>query len=214
VARLKGVDLRAVGSGNIGATNVGRALGRRWGVLVYLLDAAKGALPVLLAGWLAGTLGASATVMDARALWWWLAVAVCAVLGHMFTPLAGFRGGKGVATGSGALMAIYPVLTLPVLVAVAAWGATLACTRIMSISGMVAGVAVPVALVVATLAGRAPGTPPGIALGHVLPALVVTAGVAVLVIWGHRSNLARLRAGTEPRIGAGRPAALSAPKAR
>lgn len=214
VARMKGVDLRAIGSGNIGATNVGRALGRRWGVLVYVLDAGKGALPVLVAGEMARALGAPAAELAPTVLWWWLAVAVCAVLGHMFTPLAGFRGGKGVATGSGALMAIYPVLTVPVLVAVLAWATTLALTRIMSVAGMVAGVTVPAALVVATLIGRAPGATPLQAIGHVTPALIVSAIVAALVIWKHRSNLARIRAGTEPRVGVGGRGAVSAPKAR
>lgn len=203
-ARAKGVDLRAIGSGNIGATNVGRSLGRHWGVLVYFLDASKGAIPVLVAGAMAGFIGVPPTELPPGALWWWLAVAACAVLGHMYTPFAGLRGGKGVATGSGALVAIYPVLTLPVIVAVLAWATTLAITRMMSAGGMIAGVMVPLALVVFTLLGRATGTSAGDALTPVVPALVVTGSIAVLVIWRHRSNLSRIRAGTEPRVAMGR----------
>ncbi|MFO0784102.1 MAG: glycerol-3-phosphate 1-O-acyltransferase PlsY [Phycisphaerales bacterium] len=203
LARAKGVDLRATGSGNIGATNVGRALGRKWGVVVYFLDAAKGALPVLLAGWLSGALGANPAHLPASTQWWWLAVAICAVLGHMYTPLAGFRGGKGVATGSGALMAIYPVLTLPVLVAVAMWMVCLLALRIMSVAGMAAGVTVPAALVTMAVLHRPPGSPPMDALQPIVPSLVVSVLVAVLVIWKHRSNIARIRAGTEPRVSLG-----------
>lgn len=212
IARAKGVDLRSIGSGNIGATNVGRSLGRSWGLLVYLLDAGKGALPVLVAGSMACIVGVRPALLPEGALWWWLAVAVSAVLGHMYTPLAGFRGGKGVATGSGALMAIYPVLTVPVLVAVLAWGITLATTRIMSVSGMVAGVTVPIALVVAATLGRPEGASLQSALQPVVPALVVSAIVAAMVIWKHRSNIARIRAGTEPRVLQRRP--VSGPTAR
>ncbi len=177
------MDLRATGSGNIGATNVGRALGRKWGVAVYFLDAAKGALPVLLAGWLSGALGANPAHLSASTQWWWLAVAICAVLGHMYTPLAGFRGGKGVATGSGALMAIYPVLTLPVLVAVAMWMVCLVALRIMSVAGMAAGVTVPAALVTMAVLHRPAGSPSMDALQPIVPSLVVSVLVAVLVMW-------------------------------
>jgi glycerol-3-phosphate acyltransferase PlsY len=202
VARLKGVDLRKVGSGNMGATNVGRALGRKWGILVYLLDAAKGAAPVLWAGQQAGTLGLQPESIAGGDLWRWLGVAVCAVLGHMFSPWVGFRGGKGVATGSGALLAVYPVLTAPVLVAIGLWGSVLAVTRIMSIASMVAAVSIPLTVIAFALLRTGDGTPDGnMPLQHALPAVIVTAAVALLVVWAHRANIARLRAGTESRLG-------------
>lgn len=210
-AKAKGVDLRAVGSGNIGASNVGRSMGRRWGVLVYVLDAAKGALPVLAAGWVMGTLGVAPERLHAGALWWWLAVAIMAVLGHMYSPLAGFRGGKGVATGSGALMAMWPVLTLPVLVGVVGWTLALVVARMMSVAGMVAGITIPIALVAMALARAPQGATPAEALRPVLPALIATIGIAALVIWRHRSNLARIRAGTEPRVNIVRREATPAP---
>jgi glycerol-3-phosphate acyltransferase PlsY len=206
--------LRATGSGNIGATNVGRSLGRSWGVLVYVLDASKGAIPVLVTGQMAGIVGVAPTALPAGALWWWLAVAASAVLGHMYTPFAGMRGGKGVATGSGALAAIYPVLTIPVIVAVVAWATALAITRMMSVGGMIAGVTVPVALVTCTLLARSEGTLIWESLEPVVPALVVSITIAVLVIWRHRSNLSRIRAGTEPRVSTGRAPSASGSKAR
>ncbi len=206
VARLKGVDLRKVGSGNMGATNVGRALGRKWGILVYVLDAAKGAAPVLWAGHQAGALGLQPESIAAGDLWRWMGIAVCAVLGHMFSPWVGFRGGKGVATGSGALLAVYPVLTGPVLVAIGLWGCVLASTRIMSIASMVAAVSIPLTVAAFALLRTGDGTPDGnMPLQHAMPAVIVTAAVALLVVWAHRANIARLRAGTESRLGAKKP---------
>ena len=202
IARAKGIDLRAVGSGNIGATNVGRALGRGWGIAVYFLDAAKGAAPVLVAGHRAGLLGENPNLLPADQLWWWLAVAVCAVLGHMFSPFVGFRGGKGVATGSGALLAVYPLLTLPLLVAIGAWAAMLAATRIMSLASMVAAATIPIATCAFALIRTGEGTPDGATpLAHAMPGVIVTTVVALLVIWKHRGNIQRLRAGTESRLG-------------
>lgn len=202
VARLRGVDLRKVGSGNIGATNVSRALGWKWGVLVYVLDAAKGAAPVLAAGAWAGTLGRDPSQVARADMWWWLMLPIAAVLGHMFSPFVGFRGGKGVATGSGALLAVYPVLTGPLLIAIGLWAVLLAATRYMSVASIAAAAAIPLA--VAAIAGlrTGEGTPDGeLPLAHAVPALVVTGAVAVLVIAKHRGNIERLLAGTEHRLG-------------
>lgn len=202
VARLRGVDLRKVGSGNIGATNVSRALGWKWGVLVYVLDAAKGAAPVLAAGAWAGTLGRDPSQVARADMWWWLMLPIAAVLGHMFSPFVGFRGGKGVATGSGAMLAVYPVLTGPLLIAIGLWAVLLAATRYMSVASIAAAATIPLA--VAAIAGlrTGEGTPDGeLPLAHAVPALVVTGAVAVLVIAKHRGNIERLLAGTEHRLG-------------
>lgn len=202
VARLRGVDLRKVGSGNIGATNVSRALGWRWGVLVYVLDAAKGAAPVLAAGAWAGTLGRDPAQVARADMWWWLMMPIAAVLGHMFSPFVGFKGGKGVATGSGAMLAVYPVLTAPLLIAIGLWAVLLAATRYMSVASIAAAASIPLA--VAAIAGlrTGEGTPDGeLPLAHAVPALVVTGAVAALVIAKHRGNIERLLAGTELRLG-------------
>ena len=205
VARSKGVDLRKVGSGNIGASNVGRALGRRWGVLVYVLDAGKGALPVLAAGRMMGTLGRLPEDIAPADLWWWLLLPIAAVLGHMFSPFVGFRGGKGVATGSGAMLAIYPVLTGPLLVAIGVWAVVLAATRMISVASVIAAATIPATVAAAALLRTGDGTPDGkLPLQHALPAVAVTGAVAVLVIWKHRSNMQRVLAGTESRVGSGK----------
>ena len=115
IARARGIDIRAHGSGNIGATNVGRVLGRTWGVAVFALDVCKGLAPVLVAGAALGTLGHIAA--PARDAWLVLATAAAAILGHVFCPWLRFKGGKGVATSLGALAGVFPVLTIAVALA-------------------------------------------------------------------------------------------------
>jgi glycerol-3-phosphate acyltransferase PlsY len=202
VARAHGVDLRTVGSGNIGATNVGRALGRGWGILVYVLDAAKGAIPVLLAGSMANILGKQPEAMVPGDLWGWLMLPVAAVLGHMFSPWMGFKGGKGVATGSGAMLAVWPVLTGPVVVAIGLWALVLAVTRMVSVASVVAAIAIPMTVAFSSISRTGDGTPDGsMPLEHAVPAIVVTGAVAALVVWKHRGNMQRVLAGTESKVG-------------
>jgi len=197
VARAHGVDLRTVGSGNIGATNVGRALGRGWGILVYVLDAAKGAIPVLLAGSMANILGKQPEDMASGELWGWLTLPVAAVLGHMFSPWMGFKGGKGVATGSGAMLAVWPVL-----VAIGLWALVLAVTRMVSVASVVAAIAIPMTVAFSSISRTGDGTPDGsMPLEHAVPAIVVTGAVAALVVWKHRGNMQRVLAGTESKVG-------------
>ena len=190
IARSKGVDIRAVGSGNPGATNVGRVLGKRFGIACFFLDACKGAVPVLLAGWLAGVLGSGAAEMNAAAAWGWLLVAISAILGHCFSPLLGFRGGKGVATGFGAVVSMWPVLTIPALVGFAIWAGVLLVTRTMSLASLAGAIVLPVMVFVMAVL---PGTPSASLAGSI-PFLVVTLAVAGLIVFRHRSNLAGLRA--------------------
>jgi len=202
VARLRGIDLRTVGSGNIGATNVGRALGWKWGVLVYVLDAIKGAAPVLVAGAMAGILGKPADEVAPADMWWWLLMPIASVLGHMFSPFVGFKGGKGVATGSGAMLAVWPTLTGPLLVAIGLWAVLLAATRYMSVASMAAAISIPLTVAAAAAIRTGDGTPDGeLPIRHALPAIIVTGGVALLVVWKHRPNIERLLSGKENRLG-------------
>jgi glycerol-3-phosphate acyltransferase PlsY len=201
LARSRGVDLGAVGSKNYGATNLGRTLGRSWGILCFVVDALKGALPVLAAGWLLGALGAPAGGISTATAWCWLATALAAILGHTLSPWIGFKGGKGVATGFGALAAMWPVLTLPAGLAILLWAAILAVSRIMSLASMVAAISIPCSVLVAALAAN------GLAgVRAAVPFLVATGVIAAFVVWKHRANIARMRAGTEPKVGAKKPA--------
>ena len=188
VARLNGVDIRAHGSGNPGATNVARVLGKSWGALVLLLDVAKGWLPVQLLTAGAGlTLPQLAVDSDGATL-----VLMAAVLGHIFPVSAGFRGGKGVATLLGGCLAFDPLLAL---VGVLAHMLTKYCLGFVSLASLVLVWALPAAQVLASWwmggADHA-GSPTSGGAG-------VMALLALLVTWRHRDNLARIRAGTEDR---------------
>ena len=172
LVRAQGIDLRTIGSGNIGATNVWRATGRTIALVVLVLDAGKGALAVLLA---------RVVIDEPYAL---AACAVAVVAGHVWPVWAGFHGGKGVATVAGAFALIEP---MAVVWCVMAFGCFVAMTRYVSVGSLAAATVLPMAT---RLAGGG--------WSVTLSACLTTA----LVVWRHRSNIARLRRGTEPRVGA------------
>jgi glycerol-3-phosphate acyltransferase PlsY len=184
---MRGVDVRTLGSKNLGATNVYRSLGPAVGVPVLLLDVAKGALPT----WLVPGLGACAAFPGGLE-WCRLSVAAAAVLGHMFTVFAGFRGGKGVATSAGVLLALSPMAFAAVLVV---FVATVAVTRYISVGSMLGAVAFAIALGL-THAG-----------GFRSPTFVFGALLAAAVIFRHKDNIARLARGEERRFSFKRSAA-------
>lgn len=202
VGKAKGVDVRAAGSGNIGATNVGRLLGGKFFALVFVLDLLKGLAPMLAAGAAVGFRSdGSAGRADATTYLLWIAVGLAAILGHMFSLFLRFGGGKGVATSAGVVLGLFPYFTLPGLVAVAAWGALFYRTRIVSLASVAAAAVLPVAyLGFAVAFGWNP-------LAEQLPLLLFAVLIAVLIVARHRSNIGRLRAGTESRFGRVRPAA-------
>ena len=196
LARSRGVDLGTVGSKNYGATNLGRTLGRAWGIACFVLDATKGALPVLGAGVILGTLGERAGGATPSAAWCWLATAGACILGHTLSPWIGFKGGKGVATGFGALAAMWPVLTIPAMLALLLWVAVTLISRMISLASMVAAVSVPCAVFVMAM-----GSDGVRGVQAVVPFLIASSLIAVFVVFKHRSNIARIRAGTEATIG-------------
>lgn len=195
IARAKGVDIRAHGSGNTGATNVGRVLGFRFFLLCFSLDMLKGLVPTLAAGLAAGVVGArDIAPTDA---WLWLAVMAATVLGHMFSPFLRFKGGKGVATGLGALLGVFPILTLAAGCAAIVWGLTFAIWRYVSLASIAAAIALPIATAL-TLWPQLTGDTPL----HALPFLGVTLILGALVVFRHRANICRLLHGEEHKIGA------------
>ena len=209
IAKSKGVNLRAVGSGNVGATNVGRALGRKWGFICFALDALKGALPVLIIGQVNGVLGQPVNMISSTALTVWIVIAIAAIAGHIFSPWLKFKGGKGVATGFGALVAMWPVLTFPMLIALAVWIACMKLSRIVSLSSLIAALTLPFSAALLLpwnmpaqiVAAPAPTTPLETTTGTPLPAVIACALIAVLVFITHRANIKRLLLGTEARVG-------------
>jgi len=195
LARSRGVDLGSVGSRSYGATNLGRTLGKPWGIACFLIDAAKGALPVLASGVLLGALGAAPGSLSVETSWCWLAAAAAAIVGHTLSPWIGFRGGKGVATGFGAFAAMWPVLTVPALLALVVWAALVLLFRMVSLASMVAAVVVPSAVLVTALAGSGAA-----GVRSVVPFLAASGAVAAFVVFKHRANIARIRAGTESKV--------------
>ena len=171
VARFAGTDLRQVGSGNLGAANVMRVSGVKTGVLVALLDVAKGAAGVAIAGKMSD--GVTAPALAGFA----------AIVGHIYPIWLRFRGGKGVATACGVFSILTPAAMPPamILFVVAVWA-----TRYISAGSVLATIALP---------------PIAYALGSPLPVVAAAIASATLIVFRHRSNLARLRAGTERRIG-------------
>lgn len=182
--KLKGMDIRQHGSGNIGATNVIRVLGKGIGIPVFILDALKGWLPVWLAASFLAKQGAATEIVSAGAV----VAGLSAVLGHMFTFWLGFKGGKGVATTAGVLLGIAP---LAMLGGLGVWLLFFFTTRYVSLASMMAGVGV-VATMVAVMARD--GRWDAVMLGFGVL-------IMVLVIVRHRANIGRILAGTEPKAG-------------
>ena len=171
----KGIDLRELGSGSTGATNVLRQVGKGPALVVFVIDVAKGAIAVLLAG----SLTEGAPLSD----WLQVLAGLAALAGHIWPVWLGFKGGKAVATGLGMFLGLaWPV-------GLACFGiflTTLSLFRIVSLSSVVAAISLPL-LMAAGTEGTAK--------------LVVALVAMALVVWRHRSNLQRIKAGTEPRLG-------------
>lgn len=197
---VHGIDIRAHGSGNIGATNVWRVLGKPWGVLCFTLDMLKGAVPVVLGGAMIGTLGyLPENQGDA---WRWLAIVALTIVGHLFPVWLRFRGGKGVATAFGALLAMYPVTTIPAVLALLVWLFVLRQSRYVSVASCAAAVVLPVVvLMMMVINGLISEAPFRRGFAALLPVLLVMILLGLVVLWKHRGNLARVQAGTEHRIG-------------
>ena len=183
-----GKDVREAGSGNIGATNLGRLLGGKYFALVFGLDLLKGALPSLTAGAVIGF-----HVDDRQTCILWIAAAAAAVLGHMHSVFLKFKGGKGVATGAGALLGIFPYYTLPLIPALVVFLVAFGIMRYVSVASILAALSFPVAYV-------AIGFRLWPITGAQLPLLCFAVAIPMLIIYKHRGNIARLRAGTEPRV--------------
>ena len=193
VAKARGVDIRSVGSGNIGATNVFRILGKTAGVFVLLADAAKGWLAVVLvAEWVCDSFYPAASPLARE--WFRLCAGIAAILGHNYTCWLYFKGGKGIATSAGVLVAL---VWLPLLIILGVWVVVFAASRYVSLASICASFVLPFA---AWFTGKN------------LATVIVTAALAALAIYKHKANIQRLIKGTENRIGTKKPLPTEAPK--
>lgn len=176
---VKGVDIRQVGSGNPGATNVARVLGKPYGILVFFLDMLKGFLPVYFFDWLFSGYGHN------------LALILCGVgviCGHTFPIFLGFKGGKAAATGCGVFLWLAPV---PLFIAVAVWSLTVFISRYISLGSMISSISLVASLI---LFGKEP-------FRHGLPLTLFSIFISVLLIIRHKANIKRIVNGTENKIG-------------
>ncbi len=178
--KMRGIDIRQHGSGNIGATNVFRVLGKRTGIPVFILDMLKGYLPVVITRTVAGNQGIEPE-------WPSIAAAIGSVLGHNFTFWLQFKGGKGIATSAGVLLALLP---LTVGAALAAWILLFYTTRYVAVASIAAALMVPAVTVALHIFRGEPG----------MPLVWFSLLIGLLAVWRHRSNIRRLLNGTENRF--------------
>jgi len=181
--KIRGIDIRKIGSGNIGATNVVRVLGKRYGYSVFFLDFLKGFGAVKIS---------MSIATDARPEWaspeiFGIFAAIASVIGHSFPVWLKFRGGKGVATSAGALFGLIP---LAALIGVVIWVLIFWFTRYVSVASVVAAATLPLVILIMTRLNQIHGN----------SLFYSSLGLAAVVMWRHRSNFSRLMHGSEPRF--------------
>lgn len=181
--RLAGVDIRKAGSGNIGATNVMRVLGKAYGYPVFAIDFLKGLAAVRVSILIARHIQLAGTSMELIGI----VAAVSCVTGHVFPVWLQFKGGKGVATSAGALFGLMPVA---LLIGAAVWIAMFQVTRYVSVASITAAIALPIVILIMISLDQA----------RTMALLYFSICLAAMVILRHRSNLSRLVRGTEPRF--------------
>ncbi|MGJ8633671.1 MAG: glycerol-3-phosphate 1-O-acyltransferase PlsY [Luteolibacter sp.] len=213
IAKAKGIDIRQHGSGNIGATNVFRIVGKKYGISCLFLDLLKGLIPVVLAINLVQIQGKGIVVplgfLEPLALKLDVAdqlkgqlvhvlTALAAVLGHNYSPWIGFKGGKGIATSAGVLIGLMP---MAVLILVVIFILTLVVTRYVAVASMVGAVSLPI---LTHIGARFHKNDDGISLWEAgtwnKPLFFFSLLIGILAIWKHRSNISRLIAGTEDKF--------------
>ena len=187
IAKAHGKDLRSIGSGNIGATNVSRALGRKWAYVCFALDVLKGMVPMLVIMFIAKPAGVIMLLL-------WLLVGCAAILGHIFPIYLKFKGGKGVATSFGIALGLWPYYTIGALFAISTWVVVVLIWRYVSLASIVGSVIFPVVLILAII------LKPDWDFYSLWPLLVAATAIPLMVIIRHRENIQRLLAGTESKI--------------
>jgi glycerol-3-phosphate acyltransferase PlsY len=194
IAKIHSVDLRSIGSGNIGATNVSRALGKKWGIFCVILDVLKGFLPTIAAMPMSNIMSTLNQTQKTTALFLWLAVGCAAIVGHIFPIYLNFKGGKGVATSFGVALGIWPYFTLCAAVAIVVWAVFVLIWRYISLASMAGSVVFPIVLLINI------GINKQWELVNLWPLVIVSGLIPLMVILRHRENIKRLLAGTESKV--------------
>jgi glycerol-3-phosphate acyltransferase PlsY len=189
IAKAKGRDLRSIGSGNIGATNVARALGRRWAYFCFVLDVLKGLIPMLVVRIFIDAFEPAPGLLSL-----WLLVGCAAILGHIFPVYLKFKGGKGVATSLGVSLGLWPYYTICAFFAFLIWIVVTLIWRYVSLGSIVASIAFPLTLVLAIV------LIPRWDFGNLWPLLIAATAIPLMVIARHRENIKRLIAGIENKV--------------
>ncbi len=188
IAKAHGIDLRSIGSGNIGATNLSRALGRKWAYCCFLLDMLKGLIPTLAATRL------FSSVPSITELFLGLGVGCAAILGHIFPIYIRFRGGKGVATSFGVAVGLWPYYTICAAIAFVVWVVFVLIWRYVSLASIAASTTFPVSLVLMIV------LKPQWHFVILWPLLTAATAIPLMVIIRHRENIKRIISGTESKV--------------
>lgn len=185
IANAHGKDLRNIGSGNIGATNVFRAIGKKWACVCFFLDCLKALGPMLIAKQF---INPAPTPIE---LWMWMAVGCAAIIGHVFPLYLRFKGGKGVATSMGMVLGLFPYYTIPGVIAFAVWLIVALTWKYVSLASIVAAAIFPITLIL-TIAIRGTWQ-----FRTLWPLIIVAMAIAILVVVRHAENIKRLLEGSE-----------------
>ena len=188
IAKAHGINLRKIGSGNIGATNLSRALGKKWAYFCFGLDVLKGTIPMALA---ASVYRCQPQVLE---LFLTLAAGFAAVLGHIFPVYLKFKGGKGVATSFGVALGLWPYFTICASIAFAVWIIAVLIWRYISLASIIASVTLPLSLLLGIL------IVPDWQLANLWPLFTAAIAIPVTVILRHRENIKRIITGTESKV--------------
>jgi len=187
IGKMRGIDIRTVGSCNIGATNVMRSVGKSWGIFTLLIDALKGWIPTFVLPLLL----AQSELMQSQPDWLKIVCGCAAILGHNFPIFIGFKGGKGIATSAGVLLGIAP---MALLIGLGAFALVFSCTRFVSLGSITAAMVVPSSAF-------------WLYDGYWVPGVLSILGL--MAIWRHKANITRLCNGTESRIAFGKKSTAS-----
>jgi len=187
-AKLHGKDLTKIGSGNIGTTNLSRALSKKWGLICFFCDTLKGTLPILIES---SFISKQPSAIELAGC---LAVGICAVIGHIYPVYLKFKGGKGVATSFGIALGLYPYLTICAAIVLLIWIVTVLLTKYVSLASIIAAIAFPLILAILIV------TIQSWTLKSLWPLMIVSLLIPAMVIIRHKENIMRILKGTENKV--------------